>query len=250
MALRAATRILLLGVLILMTLSLAGIASAMCIPHNNDPDRTGGGDYQAGWQVGPSVGETCLNGSYADITVKNPYSPHSVVAYTMINGYNPKIWAQIGWYDISTAGVLRHFYQYYTTSVPTAITKYPSNVPLPTVGESIEYKVNFDNGSFHFFIRGTNVANVTGQVFGGCYATQAGEIQAFSDQMPGEVNSHEQFTASHVRERSDNGWFQSYLWDSYAYTVPGGVDKSQYFGHTPSGWPFSTIEIWDKDCTG
>jgi hypothetical protein len=201
--------------------------------------------YQDGWLNGPKYGTPCLNGSLADVLVYNAYRIDGNGAWTMLYYGTTGHFAQVGWQRLANQSY-KNFVELNTADLGDVI-KFPSNVPQPTAGETPEYKVDFANNFFHFFIRGTIVYTSDSTGYLGCDAAQAGEIQTLADQMPGGTSSHETFSSSEVRNANNNTWFASSLWTRYAENADTGADASTYFGNS-SILP-SNLQIWDKNCS-
>jgi hypothetical protein len=109
------------------------------------------------------------------------------------------------------------------------------------VGSNPQYEITYSASAFHVFVNGTNYYNPSSPTFTGCSAEQAGEIANRADQMYGEVSNHDPFTSAGVRKASNNSWFNTVYWDPYNNNV-------SWFGSSESGSPWTTIQIWDKDC--
>jgi hypothetical protein len=216
-----------------------GAAVASC-----NPGRANNGTiYQDGWFVGPGENEVCLNGSFANIKVYNPYVVGNISAWTMIYYGTTGHYAQVGYYK-NGGGSLINFLQFQTAD-RGFVNKFPTNVPEPVVGNTPQYKVDYASGNFHFFIGGT-IVDTDAATYGGCDADQAGETHTLADQMPGAVNNRVNFTGSNVRNASTNSWFQSFKWNGYVDNWNTG-QTVQYFGQSVS-LP-SQIDIWDKACS-
>lgn len=228
---------------LLIVASLAGLtwaatAAASCMPRS--PGSLTRGYSQDGWAVGPFDGEVCLNGSRVNVENHSPYvySGSTSSEWTALYNNTDGGYGQIG-SEKQGSGVRFDFYQVNDTD--TGHMPVEKDWAADPVGSDPQYEITYSAGAFHVFVNGTNYYNPASPTYSGCSAEQAGEIHNRADQMYGEVSNHDPFTHASVRKASNNSWFNTVYWDPYN-------DNVSWFGDSESGTPWTTIQIWDKDC--
>lgn len=237
----AAGKVVVLAVILTAGLVWTTSAAASCIPNRGSDQTT---DWEDGWAAGPFSGTVCLNGSYAYIANHSPYVHGlTTTAWTMLMNNANGGYAQIGWMK-GADGNRWNFSEW--DDADSGWVFLQKTYGASPIGSSPNYRVTYSSGAFHFLIDGVDYRDVSSPSYGGCAAEQAGEIHDLASQMPGEPSNHDAFTAAHVRNASDNSWFATSLWRTYAGT-PGGADGF-YFDSSTSGNPPTEIDIWDK-CT-
>jgi hypothetical protein len=249
---------------LLLSVTIGVVAATAC-----NPGRTVSPNYHfwSGWDTGPTFDSGhCIDGSLADIQVKNPYvQALTTVSWTaLINPISGEI-GQDGWENKLPNYTRDNFAEFATTSTIHDLKEWPAD----PVGSYPEYKVTYSSGYFHLFENGATKYNFSDSSYAGCWAQQAGETHNWNSQMPGVPSDHEEFNNAEVRYSSDENWHTTSSWSNlgdveglcpspFNFTsAPNAVcsglsgsydlDKGVHLNYSTSGSP-PVLFIWDM-CT-
>lgn len=225
-----------LTVLVVLVMStVLGVAAASAC----NPGRTPNGSYHfsAGWDTGPTfISGNCINGSSANIEVKNPYVETGQVAgWTGLGDpvAGHQALGQIGWLNTTPNYTRSNFAELVVNGVRQDFKQFQAD----SVGSSPNYKVTYSAGAFHLFKGGTLYYDFSDSSYAGCWAQQSGETQNWNSQLPGVPSDHETLSSAQVRFTSDNNWRSTSSWEN------SGAE-----GFCPS--PFTTSDYPFSACSG
>lgn len=207
-------------------------AAASCNPGRTPNHETYG--IAVGWDASPPSG-TCLDGSLASMQVKTPYFyADKTLVFTALYNSTNATHAWVGWQQTSSG--LQTFSE--TNVVSTGYFAHDTYGSVSS-GTDPAYKVTFGSGDIKYWMNGSQIDDLSGTGFNGCYAQQVGDTYNDANQMAGEPTNHEQITNSEVRRADTESWYTATNWSPF--TGEGTWYNKQVQSN-------SAIDIWDT-CT-